>query len=506
LFTAQEYVKNYPNKWFAFMGIVLLSFGGYLDYTIVNVALPTIQQEFQINLIQLQWIMNIYFLTLCCLATIMGRCGDLYGRRKCFYIGVCTFTFASVLAGLAPTIHWLILGRLLQGVGAAMVFPLGLSLLPESFPPSERGKAIAWLGSMGGIALALGPVLGGLIVTHWGWRWIFFINVPLTLIGYLFCHKTVKESITENKINLDWQGMLLLAIALGGTVLGLIHGQTYGWIEPFTLIYLILGVTTFFLLIKVEKSQENPLINFGDFSNLLFYAGAMLCFLAGVLSAVALFFDPLYLQIIRGQSPQISGLVLFAIPIAVFIAASLVGKLIPQLGIINTILIGLFIACLSGLLQIFFISSTPLWYVIFSFICLGSLWAMGNTVPIIAAQTAVGPKRTSVASGTMVTMFSIGGSFGLALAVIIYNLVATKSLQLYQASFSNFTELAYLKKLILNPAHALQVQMNNMTHYWFNESFMHGFSAAMAFLLVISTLVFVSILIWKMKRPDYPQG
>ena len=144
--------NDYSNKWVAFIGIALLSFGCYLDYTVVNVALPTIQKELQANLTQLQWIMNIYFLALCILATIMGRCGDLFGRRRVLYTGVNIFAVASLIAGLSANIEWLIFGRFLQGIGAAIVFPLGPSLLPEAFPETERGKAIAWLGSLGGVS------------------------------------------------------------------------------------------------------------------------------------------------------------------------------------------------------------------------------------------------------------------------------------------------------------------------------------------------------------------
>lgn len=165
--------KSQQYKWYAFIGIALLSFGCYLDYTVVNVALPTIQNELQANLVSAQWVMNIYFLALCILATVMGGIGDLYGRRRCLYVGGGIFIIASIIAGFSSNIYWLILGRLFQGVGAAMIFPLGLSLLPQFFPEEERGKALAWFGSIGGIGLALGPLLGGLIVTYLGWRWIF---------------------------------------------------------------------------------------------------------------------------------------------------------------------------------------------------------------------------------------------------------------------------------------------------------------------------------------------
>ncbi|MBX3710020.1 MAG: MFS transporter [Gammaproteobacteria bacterium] len=497
----QDTLNDYSKKWLSFIGIALLSFGCYLDYTVVNVALPTIQQELQTSLTSLQWIMNIYFLALCVLATIMGRLGDLFGRRCCFYIGTGIFAIASIIAGCSPTIHWLILGRLLQGIGAAIVFPLGPSLLPESFPEKERARAIAWLGSMGGIALALGPVLGGIIVTYWGWRWIFFINAPIVLLGYLFCFKSIKESIMKQEnVKLDWSGMLLLGVAMSGIVLGLIHGQMSGWNNILTLLYLVIGVIACVVLFKIESKHKNPLIDFDDFTNLLFYAGAILCFLAGVLSAVALFFDPLYLQIIRNQSPQLSGLILFVIPIAVFGVAFIVEWLISRLGIIHTILIGITLAVLSAILHAFFISVTPLWYVTMAFICLGSMWAMGNTVPIIAAQMAVDSHRLSVATGTMVTMFNIGGSIGLAVAVVVYQFVTSKSLKQISESVEmkvDGNQLACLEKLISNPARSLQVSMNTATHSLFNNVFIRGFSGVMWFLLILSVISFLSIFSWK---------
>lgn len=492
---SQKIKNDYSKKWLAFVGIALLSFGCYLDYTVVNVALPTIQQELQSSLTSLQWVMNIYFLALCVLATIMGRLGDLFGRRRCFYIGTGIFAIASIIAGVAPSIYWLILGRLLQGIGAAIILPLGPSLLPESFPEKERSKAIAWLGSMGGVALALGPVLGGMIVTHWNWRWIFFINIPITLLGYLFCFIAIKESVIKQKnIKLDWCGMLLLAFAMSGIVLSLIHGQQFGWNNFLTLIYLFTGIVAAVTLFKVESKQKNPLIDFSDFSNLLFYAGAILCFLAGVLSAVALFFDPLYLQIIRNQSPEISGFILFAIPIAVFVVAFTVEWFISHVGIIYTILIAIALAILSTLLHAFFTPVTPLWYIIIAFLFLGSLWAMGNTVSIIAAQTAVDSHRSSVATGTIITMFNVGGSLGLSVGVVIYQFITSKSLKHFFETNSN--QFTYVEKLIANPSHSLKISMNPETHTLFNNIFMQGFSGVMWFLFILSVISFLSIFIW----------
>ncbi len=489
----------YQQKWRVFIGIVFLSFSCYLDYTVVNVALPTIQQKLDANLITLQWVMNIYFLALCVLATIMGRCGDIFGRRRLFYVGAAIFGIASVIAGLAPSITWLIIGRFLQGIGAAIVLPLGPSLLPQSFPENERAKVIAWLGSVGGIALALGPVIGGYIVSYWGWHWIFFINIPIILVGYLFCFGAVKESaVLEGKQSLDWLGMLLLALTIGGIVLSLIHSEAAGWGNTITLIYLAVGVISGIGLIKIENRIKDPLIDFKDFRKLLFYSGAVLCLLAGVLSAVALFFDPLYLQILRGQSPETSGLILFIIPIAVFGVAFIVGKSINHLGLLNTILIGLSLGVLAALLQIFFTSSVPFGYILIAFFILGSLWAMGNTVSIIAAQASVEPERASVATGTIVTMFNLGGSIGLAIAVVVYHYVSFHALHLFMQQHQlSVQQFEFINRLMLNPAHSLQIQMTGLTQVAFNHSFMSGFSGVMFFLFIFATFLLLSVLVWK---------
>ncbi|EKD54817.1 MAG: Major facilitator superfamily (MFS_1) transporter [uncultured bacterium] len=313
----------------------------------------------------------------------------------------------------------------------------------------------------------------------------------------------IKESKVTSQIpELDWQSMVLLALTMGGIVLSLIRSEAYGWHDSLTLFYVVIAIIAAVFLIKVERKQKNPLIEFADFSQLLFCAGAMLCFLSGVLSAVALFFDPLYLEIIRDQSPEVSGLILFAIPIAVFVTAFIVGWLISSLGIIPTILVGLSMACLASLLQIFFTNMISVSYVIVAFVCLGATWAMGNTVSIIAAQQAVSPGRASVATGTVVTMFNVGGSIGLAIAVVIYHAVAFSSLtHIFQSSATklNTAQFDQVAGLIINPAHSLEAPLGGVIHYLFREAFMDGFSGVMWFLLIISSGIFLSILIWKLR-------
>jgi predicted MFS family arabinose efflux permease len=341
-------------------------------------------------------------------------------------------------------------------------------------------------------------------VSHWGWRWIFFINIPIIILGFFFSLGVVKESAPAHQhASLDIKGMLLLAFALCGIVLGLIHGQVQGWINYVTLIDLMVGIAAIIWLIRVERRQKNPLIDLNDFFNLLFFSGAILSLLAGMLSSVTLFFDPLYLQIIQDQSPQFSGLILFTIPLALFFVAFMVGWLIARFGIMNVIMLGLALAALSALLQLFFSMHTHIGYIVLAFACLGSMWALGNTVSIIAAQSAVGQARKSVATGTLVTMFNMGGSLGLAMTVVIYHGVTQHVLQRISANHVPSLDVStkrFLAELMANPAHSLQLFLPPAVRTIFNTIFTNGFVGVMSFLLALSAAALVFVTAWRRRQ------
>jgi predicted MFS family arabinose efflux permease len=312
------------------------------------------------------------------------------------------------------------------------------------------------------------------------------------LLGYLFCFGSIKESAVKSaKTSLDWRGALILAIAMSSIVLSLIRSATTGWGDSITLTLLGLGIVASIVLVMVERQQEEPLIDVKDFSKPLFFAGSALGFLSGVLSAVTLFFDPLYLQIIREQSPQLSGMVLFAIPVTGVLVALLIGWFIRRFGAINTIIIGVLAGILGALLHAGFTATSSLVFVIVAFVCLGIMWAMGNTVAIIAAQMAVGPARAGIATATNVTMFSVGGSVGLAIAMVIYHAVGMGAVQ-------NTANSELLSQLISNPADFLQMQTSALTQQLFSAGFMQGFAAVMWFLLITAGAILLSILIGKM--------
>src|SRR6187399_2639659 len=201
-----------------------------LDNTIVNVALPSIQRDLDIGISELEWVFNGYALTFGVLMLTGGKLADMMGRRRIFIVGLVIFTLASLFCGLATSAAWLIGARVVQGVGSALMNPATLSIITATFPPRQRGMAIGIWAGVSGMALAIGPLLGGLITQHWSWNWIFFINVPVGIVGIVVARLAIDESRdTSANQRLDLPGLLSSAIALFALTYGLIEANTYGW-------------------------------------------------------------------------------------------------------------------------------------------------------------------------------------------------------------------------------------------------------------------------------------
>ena len=249
----------FPYKWWALIGISLLSFTAYLDYTIVATALPFIQKELNASVLQLQWVMNIFVMVLCMFMIISGQSGDILGRKKVFYFGFFLFAIAAIGAGAAPTMHWLIFFRAIQGFAGAIIITLGVALLPQAFPANEQTRAIGIFSAFNGAGLALGPFLGGLLISTLSWRWVFWINIPIIVAGVLCCSFSLKPSPKpEHNTKVDWMGLILLIVGLGSLVYGIIHGEQMGLYLPLTQITIIGGVIALVLLIIVENRITHP--------------------------------------------------------------------------------------------------------------------------------------------------------------------------------------------------------------------------------------------------------
>ena len=191
------------HRWWALAGLSILSFTAFLDFTIVATALPFIQKDLHASVLNLQWVTNIFAMVLCMVMIVMGKLGDMLGRRKVFYFGFGLFAIAAIGAGISPNIEYLIFFRAIQGFSAAIIFTLGIALVPQEFPPEEHTKAIGVFGACNGIGLAIGPFIGGVLITYLNWRWVFFINLPIIIIGISLCAFSLKESDKQKDVKID---------------------------------------------------------------------------------------------------------------------------------------------------------------------------------------------------------------------------------------------------------------------------------------------------------------
>ena len=224
----------FPKRWLALIGISILCFVVFVDFTIVNTILPGIQRELHATVDELQWVMNAFFLMMTVFMVTMGRLGDIYGRRLILYAGVIAFGLASLLAGTVDSPQFLIACRFVQGIAGAMMITCAVGLVNHHFPEAEQGKALAVFMSITGFGLGVGPVLGGLLLSVLSWRWAFYVNVPVVVIGFLIAWRSVRETPRQEDEKVDWLGLAFLTPGMGALVTTIMKGNNWGWDAPAT--------------------------------------------------------------------------------------------------------------------------------------------------------------------------------------------------------------------------------------------------------------------------------
>lgn len=313
----------------------------FIDGTVVNVALPVLQQELGASVGEAQWVIESYALMLSALILVGGSMGDRYGRNRIFAIGVLIFGVASILCGLAMTAGQLIAARTLQGVGAAMLVPGSLALISANFSKERRGRAIGTWSGMTAIAAGIGPVLGGWLVESLSWRWIFFINIPLAVAVLLISWLYVPESRDDDAHGrLDWPGATLATIGLGGIVLGLIESNKHGLASPFIIASIMIGIAALAAFIVVEARIKNPMMPLNLFRSPAF-AGANLLtlFLYAGLGGI-MFFLPFNLIQVQGYSATAAGAALVPFVVTLFVLGRWAGGLVDRYGSKLPLIIG----------------------------------------------------------------------------------------------------------------------------------------------------------------------
>jgi EmrB/QacA subfamily drug resistance transporter len=385
-----------------------------VDITIVNVALPSIQRRLHASLTGLQWVVDAYAITLAALILTGGALADRYGRRLVFTGGIVVFSVASFLCGVAWNIASLDTARALQGIGGAALFATALALIGAEYDGLARARAIAVWGSTVGLAVAAGPLLGGILTDSLGWRWIFFVNVPIGAAAAWLAVTQVRESRDANARHADVPGLATLAASLFLIVFALLRGNNAGWTSGQILASLIGGVALLFVFAAIEARQERPMLDVSLFRRPVFLGVQLATFCLGA-GMFALFpFLSIYLQDIDGYSPLGAGLRFLPITAFVFLVPLVTRRIATSAPMWALLAVSLAIVT-AGLLLLEEISVGSSWTVLLAgFIVCGIGIGLANPTIAAAALRVVDPARTGMASGISNTSRIGGLAMGVA--------------------------------------------------------------------------------------------
>jgi len=410
-----------PNKHFILLGLGIAGFLGCLDLTIVNTALPAIQISLNATVTQLQWVMTALLVALTASMVIAGKLGDLYGRRLYFYVGLILFALSSMGAGFAGNINILILSRFLQGISIAFLYTAPIGLISSIFPSNQQGKAMGIIVAANGLGLAIGPALGGFIVSLIGWRWIFFMNPIFVIASIGLCWSTLIESKIESETKkIDWWGSGLLIIALFTFILAIVQGAAWGWLSLPIMALFLSSVLSGILFAKIELRIKNPIIEFHLFKHRVFFIGLLANFSLAFFYAVDFFLIPLYLHFIRHQEGYTIGLMLLPATMIVTLLSSTTGRMVDLYGPKYILMLGLALCSLTAFCQSYFNAETSILIILFAYLLFGVGWACILSPSIVAAMSTVTKDHSGVAMGTIGTLHNLGGAIGLALGTFIY--------------------------------------------------------------------------------------
>jgi EmrB/QacA subfamily drug resistance transporter len=386
-----------------------------MDVTIVNVALPSIQKSFHASVSDLQWTIDAYSLVIACLLMLSGSMADRFGRRRVFQIGLATFALGSLLCSLAPGLGWLVAFRGLQAIGGSMLNPVALSIIVNVYTDrKERARALGVWGSVFGLSLALGPVLGGLLVTGIGWRSIFWINVPIGVAAIVLTQLFVPESKALHARRVDPFGQVIVIVLLGSLTSAIIEGPRRGWASPLILGLFVLSAVSVATLIVVERRRREPLIDVRFFRSAPFSGASTIALAAFAALGGFLFLNTLYLQDIRHYSALTAGLVILPMALMLFIFSRVSGRLVASNGPRRPLLMAGPALALGALLLAFETSTTSILYLILAYLFFGVGCGFVNAPISNTAMSGMPLDQAGVAGAVASTSRQVGSSLGVA--------------------------------------------------------------------------------------------
>ena len=387
-----------------------------MDISIVNVALPTVRRDLHASVSSLQWTVDAYTLVLASFLLFAGSTADRIGRRRVFQVGLAVFGLGSLLCGIAPGIGALIAARVLQAVGGTMLNPVAMAIIATTFTDrAERARAIGVFGAMSGLSLGLGPILGGALVDGFGWRSIFFINVPIVAVAIVCTTLFVPESRAARARRFDPVGQALVVLVLGSVVFAIIESERLGWSSPVILGLLAVALLGVMSIVGYERRRVDPLLELRLFRSVPFSSAILMALFALCGFGAFLFVTTLYLQDVRGMSALVAGLCLLPVGVLIVVLAPLTGRVVGGRGPRVPLVISGVALALGGAASIWLGPTTPLPVVLAIYLLFGV--ALGTVNPPIT-NSAVSGMPMSMA-GVAASLASSGRQTGTTLGVAI---------------------------------------------------------------------------------------
>jgi len=399
---------------------IIASSMAFIDMTVVNVALPVLQHGLSATFAEAQWVVEAYTLFLSALVLAGGTLGDLYGRRRCFSLGIVIFALASAACGLAPDPVALIVARAVQGIGSALLMPGSLAILAAGFPAERRGRAIGLWSAASGVCVAIAPAFGGWLIATFSWRWIFLINLPLAIAALVITQSKLLESKGRAGSHLDVPGTLLATLGLGGLTFGLIKAGQTGFANPAAAWPMALGIAALISFFLVEKHSRPPMIPLGLFRLPVFAGIQVFTLLLWSALSGALFFVPFRLMQVQGFGPLQAGGALLPCVVVISILSRWAGGLADRWGARRPLIAGSIIAGCGYLLLAFPGPATPYWLGVLPALMVVGLGMGVCVAPVtVTAMSAAGSDHVGVASAINNMVARTGG----LLAVALFGLV-----------------------------------------------------------------------------------
>jgi EmrB/QacA subfamily drug resistance transporter len=424
----QEQQVDYSRKWHVMAAVAMGIFLATIDGSIVNVALPTLVRELGADFATVQWVVLAYLLALSTLLLSMGRLGDMVGKKPVYTMGFVVFTIGSVLCGLAPTVYWLIGFRVVQAIGAAMVLALGMAIVTEAFPPSERGKALGLSGTIVSIGIVVGPTLGGLLIDSLSWHWIFFVNLPVGIVGTLLALRYVPAFKPAGRQRFDFPGAASLFVGLLALLLALTLGQGVGSGDPRVLILFAACAVFLAAFVVIERRSSQPMIDLSLFRNRLFSINLVSGLIVFVCLGGTIILMPFFLENVLDYDTRQVGLMMATVPLALGVVSPLAGALSDRVGTRPITVVGLAIMLFGFYAMSTLNAQTTTWGYVLRFLPVGVGIGIFQSPNNSAIMGAVSRQRLGIASGLLSVTRTLGQTTGIAVLgalwasrVIFYN-------------------------------------------------------------------------------------